>query len=107
MRKLLQMLVAGAAVLGVSAPVLATTHEAPKAQTLALADGEVRRVDKNAKRLTLRHGPIANLDMPPMTMVFHVKDPGMVEQVKVGDKVRFSAEKVGGAYTVTTLEPVK
>ena len=72
-----------------------------------LADGEVRRVDKEAKKLTIRHGPIKNLDMPPMTMVFQVTDPAMLDQVKPGDKIKFSADKVGGAYTVTNLEPAK
>ena len=73
----------------------------------ALSDGEVRKVDKEAKKITLRHGPLANLDMPPMTMVFQVKDPAMLEQVKAGDKVKFQAEKVGGAYTITKLELAK
>ena len=71
---------------------------------VGLADGEVRRVDLDAKKITLRHGPIQSLDMPPMTMVFQVKDPAMLERVKPGDKVKFSAEKVGGAYTVTSIE---
>jgi Cu/Ag efflux protein CusF len=69
-----------------------------------LADGEIRRVDKDAKKLTIKHGPIANLDMPPMTMVFQVKDPAMLDQVKAGDKVRFQAEKAGGQYVVTRIE---
>jgi Cu(I)/Ag(I) efflux system protein CusF len=69
-----------------------------------LAEGEVRKVDKDAKKITLKHGPIPSLDMPAMTMVFQVKDPGMLEKVKAGDKVKFSAEKVGGAYTVTRIE---
>src|SRR5688572_15247219 len=73
----------------------------------ALSDGEVRKVDKDAKKITIKHGPLASLDMPPMTMVFHVKDPAMLEQVKAGDKIKFQAEKVGGAYTVTKLEPAK
>ncbi len=73
----------------------------------ALSDGEIRKIDKEAKKLTIRHGPLANLDMPPMTMVFQVKDPAMLEQVKVGDKIRFQADKVGGAYTVTRIEPAK
>ena len=72
-----------------------------------LADGEVRRIDKEAKKLTIRHGPITNLDMPPMTMVFQVKDPAMLDQVKAGDKIRFSADKVNGAYTVMSLEAAK
>ncbi len=69
-----------------------------------LSDGEIRKVDKDAKKLTIKHGPLQNLDMPAMTMVFQVKDAGVLEQVKAGDKVRFSAEKVGGQYTVTRIE---
>ena len=77
------------------------------AQAAALSDGEVRKVDKDAKKITIKHGPIQNLDMPPMTMVFKVKDSGILEQVKAGDKVKFRAEKIDGAYTVTKIEPVK
>lgn len=73
----------------------------------ALSEGEVRKVDKQAKKLTIKHGPLANLDMPGMTMVFRVKDPVMLEQVKAGDKVKFQAEKVEGALTVTQIEPIK
>jgi Cu/Ag efflux protein CusF len=71
------------------------------------AEGEVRKVDKEAKRVTIKHGPIPNLEMPAMTMVFQVKDPAMLERVKAGDKVRFEAEKAGGTYTVTRMEPAK
>jgi Cu(I)/Ag(I) efflux system protein CusF len=74
---------------------------------VALSEGEVRKIDKEAKKLTIRHGPLANLDMPPMTMVFQVTDPAMLERVKVGDKIRFQADKVGGAYTVTRMEAAK
>ena len=78
----------------------------PPAQAGAeMSDGEVRRVDKDAKKITLRHGPLASLDMPAMTMVFQVKDPIMLEQVKVGDKVKFVAERTGGALTITKIEP--
>jgi Cu/Ag efflux protein CusF len=73
----------------------------------AMSDGEVRRVDKDAKKITLRHGPLANLDMPAMTMVFQVRDPAMLEQVRVGDKVKFVAEKTGGAFTITKIEPAQ
>jgi len=73
----------------------------------ALADGEVRKVDKEARKITLRHGPLPNLDMPAMTMVFQVKDPAVLEQVKAGDKVKFQAENVGGAFTITKIEAVK
>lgn len=82
-------------------------HPAQTANSAALAEGEVRRVDKDAKKLTIRHGPITNLDMPAMTMVFQVKDPAMLDKVNVGDKVKFSAEKTGGAFTVTRIETSK
>lgn len=71
----------------------------------ALSDGEVRKVDKDAKKITIKHGPLHKLDMPAMTMVFQVKDPAMLERVKAGDKVKFDAEKIGGAFTVTRIEP--
>jgi len=71
----------------------------------AMAEGEVRKVDKDARKITLRHGPLQNLDMPAMTMVFQVKDPAMLERVKVGDKVRFQAEKLDGAFTITEIGP--
>jgi Cu(I)/Ag(I) efflux system protein CusF len=83
--------------------VLAVAAGPLGAQT-TLADGEIRKVDKEAKKLTIRHGPIPSLDMPPMTMVFQVKDPALLEQVKAGDKVKFEAEKTGGAYIVTRIE---
>ena len=87
-------------------------HHKPAAGATAqpaaeLSDGEVRRVDKDAKKITLRHGPLANLEMPAMTMVFQVKDPAMLDQVKVGDKVKFVAEKVGGAFTITKIESAR
>jgi Cu/Ag efflux protein CusF len=70
----------------------------------ALTDGEVRKIDKDAQKITLKHGEIRNLAMPPMTMVFQVKDPAMLERVKTGDKVRFRAEKLSGALVVTRIE---
>jgi Cu(I)/Ag(I) efflux system periplasmic protein CusF len=76
-------------------------------QPAAMAEGEVRKVDKDAKKITIKHGPLENLDMPAMTMVFQVKDPALLDKVKAGDKVRFHAEKAGGAFLVTQIEPVK
>ncbi len=75
-----------------------------------MVDGEIRKVDKDAEKLTIKHGPLKNLDMPgmmPMTMVFRVQNKAMLGQVATGDKVRFAAEKVGGMITVTALETVK
>ena len=71
------------------------------------SDGEVRKVDKEQGKLTLKHGPIANLDMPGMTMVFKVADPKMLDAVKEGDKVKFAADRVNGAITVTAIEVAK
>ena len=73
----------------------------------ALANGEVRKVDKVAKKLTLKHGPIPNIDMPAMTMVFPVKDPALLDKAKPGQKVKFQVEMIGGTATVTQLEPMK
>ena len=73
----------------------------------ALSEGEVRKVDKDTGKITLKHGPLTNLDMPAMTMVFLAGDKGMLDQVKVGDKVRFQADKVGGQFTVTRIEPAQ
>ena len=72
---------------------------------MPMADGEVRKIDLGAKKITLKHGEIKNLDMPPMTMVLQVKDPAMLQTVKVGDKVRFTVENANGAMTLLTLEP--
>jgi Cu/Ag efflux protein CusF len=91
----------------IAALILAVASGVALAQSAALTEGEVRKVDKAAKKITLKHGPIVNLDMPAMTMVFQVKDPAILEQVKSGDKVRFRAEKVGGTFTVTRIEAVK
>jgi Cu/Ag efflux protein CusF len=72
-----------------------------------LAEGEIRKVDKEAKRITIKHGPVPSIEMPPMTMVFQVKDAALLERVKAGDKVRFDAQKIGGQYFVTKIEPAK
>jgi len=72
-----------------------------------MSDGEVRKVDKAAGKITLKHGEIKNLDMPPMSMVFRVKDPAWLDKFQPGDKVKFQVEKIGDAYTVTAIEPAK
>jgi len=69
-----------------------------------LAEGEIRKVDKNAKKVTIKHGPVPSIDMPPMTMVFQVKDPALLDKVKAGDRVKFQAEKQGDTYVVTVIE---
>jgi Cu/Ag efflux protein CusF len=74
------------------------------AQPMEMTDGEIRRIDKEQGKMSIRHGPLVTLDMPAMTMVFVVQDRAMLDQVKVGDKVRFHAEKIGSQYTVTRIE---
>ena len=100
------------------APVWASGDQADKhhaskpvaaaaADTTSMADAEVRKVDKDAKKITLKHGEIKNLEMPAMTMVFQVKDTALLDKVKVGDKVKFKAEKVASGYAVTEIEMAK
>jgi Cu/Ag efflux protein CusF len=78
-----------------------------RATPAEMAQGEVRRVDRDAKKITIKHGPLQALDMPPMTMVFQVRDPALLERVKAGDKVMFQAEKKGGALVVTEIQPAR
>ncbi len=70
-------------------------------------DAEVRRIDREQHKLTLKHGPLKKFDMPAMTMVFRVADPKMLDGLKEGDKVTFDADKVNGAYTVTAIQPAR
>lgn len=70
----------------------------------AMSEGEIRKVDPDAQKITIRHGPISNLGMPPMTMVFQVDEPALLKNVKAGDKVRFTAEKTDGRYIVRQLQ---
>lgn len=66
-------------------------------------DGEVRKIEKAQGKITLRHGELKALDMPPMTMVFRVKNTQLLDTLAVGDKVKFDADKIDGAYTVTAI----
>ena len=79
----------------------ATASTAPQAD---LSEGEITRWDPRTLRLTLKHGEIKNLEMPPMTMVFRVADASVVGNLQPGDKVRFRAEQVNGAYHVKQIE---
>ena len=78
-----------------------------RAQATRTGAGEISTVDKDAKKLTIKHGPVPGLDMPAMTMVFQVKDAALLDKVKPGDKVTFEAQKLGGAFTVTKIEAAK
>jgi Cu(I)/Ag(I) efflux system protein CusF len=72
-----------------------------------LTNGEVRKVDKAAAKITLKHGEIKNLDMPPMTMVFAVRDKAVLDKLEPGDKVKFAASKENGTYTVTEIQVMR
>lgn len=71
----------------------------------ALSEGEIRRLDPETGKLTIRHGEIRNLDMPPMTMVFTARDKSLLAGLKVGDRIRFGASNEGGKYLVTEIQP--
>ena len=77
------------------------------AAAVPMSSGEIKKIDKDAGKITIKHGPLANLAMPAMTMVFRVQDATMLDRVKVGDNVRFIAEKTNGALTVTQIELTK
>lgn len=82
----------------------ATAQSDPDATELPWTDAEVRRIDTAAGKVSLRHAEIKNLDMPPMTMVFQVSTPASLATLAVGDKVRFTADKLQGAYTVLQIQ---
>lgn len=82
-------------------------HSAAAASAADMTEGEIRKVDKEAKKLTIKHGEIKYLDMPPMTMVFQVKDVALLDKVKPGDKVRFAVEKAESGFVVTDIQAAK
>jgi Cu/Ag efflux protein CusF len=99
-------------------PIIRTATTAALALTLGLTisalaqaasiSGEVKKIDEGAGKITLKHGAAKSLGMDePMTMVYRVKDPGMLKQVKVGDKVTFEAEEAASGYTVTKMQRAK
>ncbi|MDH4466077.1 copper-binding protein [Acidovorax sp.] len=117
-----RMTVAALVLAGLLGPVAALAQTAPAAAPAAasaapaaatdpatsasdLSEGEVVRWDPRTSKVTLRHGPIKNLDMPPMTMVFTVKDSTHAAAITPGAKLRFRAEQQQGAYVLTRVEP--
>lgn len=89
-----------------SVPVIASeTSAAPAAsEAAAMNQGEVRKIDLANQKITLRHGPLVSLGMPPMTMVFGVQDAALLDGLKVGDKVQFVVEQKGSQFVVTELQ---
>ena len=90
----------------VAAGAIASTLILSSAVLAQSVNGEVKKIDEAASKITLKHGPIKALDMmdDTMTMVFTVQDAAMLKQVKVGDKVKFDADRVNGKITVTKME---
>jgi Cu(I)/Ag(I) efflux system protein CusF len=84
-----------------TAPMSGMTHSAD------MAEGEIRKVSKDTGKLTIKHGPIKSMDMPPMTMVFTAKDPAMLDKLAVGDKIRFAVADEAGKMLVTDIQPAK
>ena len=81
--------------------------EASVASATDFTEGEVRKVDKTAKSILIKHGEIKNLGMSPMTMVFHARDEKLLDKLKVGDKIRFKAAQQGGVLMVTEIQLTK
>lgn len=96
-----------AAALALATPLYAQTPAAATTEAAVMTDGVVRKIDTASNKITLKHGPIANLDMPGMTMVFRVASPALLDRVKVGDAVKFHVEKIDGALTLTALEAAR
>ena len=95
---------------GMDSMTMQATPKGAPVGAMNMADmvgGEVRKVDKAGKKITLKHGKIKNLEMPGMTMEYPVKDAAILNKVKAGDKVRFMAEKSGGAIVVTAIQPAQ
>lgn len=107
-----EWILAAALVSGIAPAVAADAPAKAEAKAKApaaapLTAGEVRKVDREARKLTIKHGPIENLKMPPMTMVFRVKDAAMLEGLETGSRIRFRAEEADGGYLVTRLQKAK
>lgn len=114
MNHITRLLAISALALGVTWPVSgfaqANTESASTIETnpaVTMSEGEIRRLDPESGKLTIRHGEIRNLDMPPMTMVFTASDKALLSGLKVGDRIRFAASNEGGKYLVTDIQLVK
>ncbi len=111
MKSLYSLSLAGAILLSAmtsanaGAPAPAASEAQAATANAAMSEGEVKKVNKETGKLTIKHGELKNLDMPPMTMVFQVKDKAILEQVKAGDRINFVADKVDGKFTVMQLTP--
>lgn len=100
MKRLIPLLAA----LAIATPLHAEPVTPLAAQASVMSEGVVRKIDTANARITLKHGPLANLNMPPMTMVFRAQPPELLSGIKVGDKVTFHVEDINGSFTVTAIQ---
>jgi Cu/Ag efflux protein CusF len=110
MKRILCRIALGGAFLSLLPAAYAQGHDrhhsaAAATPAVALTEGVVKKVDNAANKLTLTHGPIDNLGMPGMTMAFKLKAPASADKLKIGDKVRFQADYVGGEVVIVRIEP--
>lgn len=107
MRQLFFVFILGLLFIGFAGPGLSRSA-GPAVMVAAddgYADGEIRRIDRENLKITIRHGELRHLNMPPMTMVFQVRDPSLLDRARPGDKVRFRAEEEAGQFFVTEILP--
>ena len=95
------------AALTIATPLYAQTASPAAVQSVVMSEGVVRKIDLANGKITLKHGPITNLEMPAMTMVFRVQPVELLNTVKVGDAVRFHAERLEGVFSVTAIQPAQ
>ncbi|MBN9373594.1 copper-binding protein [Hydrogenophaga sp.] len=115
MKKIIQLITAAGLSLAILSPAIAQMdHSKPmdhgkpaSQQEMPMTDGEVRRVDQETGKITIKHGEIKNLDMPPMTMVFTATDKSLLSNVNAGDKVQFTVKNEKGQMLITSLKVVK
>jgi len=102
-----KLILALALAIGLCTPLLAIAQSDPAASQ-EIIPGEVTKIDTDAGKITIKHGPIKKFEMDEgMTMVFRAQDPAVLTSVKPGDKVRFEAERINGQFTVTKIEKAK
>ena len=94
MKTIIKLCLAAALSVSAAMPVIAAEF----------AKGTIQKVDTKAKKITIKHGPLTNLDMPGMTMVFSVADPAMLEKAKEGSNIQFIADRVRGKLTVVEMK---
>lgn len=104
MKSLIKAVFAASLIFSSVAGAYAQSAQASATAPESMSTGEVKKVDKSAGKMTIKHGPLENLGMGAMTMAFRAADPSMLDQVNVGDKIHFVAEQPNGQLTVTKLE---